>query len=108
MPDAGGLAIGTVVELRAVVRDASGNLSASSFGVVGEPAGGSTGGGGPIDPVVQPANVSVPGDHNSEMGCTGDWQPDCDQAQLALDPKDDVWKGTYTLIPRARTRTRPR
>lgn len=98
MPDASGLAKGTVVETRAVVRDASGNLSASSsFGVVGEPSGGSTGGGGPIDPVVQPANVSVPGDHNSEMGCTADWAPDCDQAQLTRDPKDDVWKGTYTI-----------
>jgi pullulanase-type alpha-1,6-glucosidase len=41
--------------------------------------------------------VSVPGDHNSEMGCAADWAPDCDQAQLALDPKDKVWKGTYTL-----------
>jgi pullulanase-type alpha-1,6-glucosidase len=97
MPDASGLARGTLVETRAVVRDASGNLSASSsFGVLGEPSGGG-GGGGPIDPVVQPANVSVPGDHNSEMGCPGDWQPDCDQAQLIRDPKDDVWKGTYTL-----------
>ena len=97
MPDLSGLARGTVVELRAVVRDASGNLSASSsFGTVGEPSGGG-GTGGPIDPVVQPANVSVPGDHNSEMGCPGDWQPDCDQAQLARDPKDDVWKGTYTV-----------
>ena len=26
-----------------------------------------------------------------------DWCPDCDQAQLTLDPKDKVWKGTYTL-----------
>ena len=29
------------------------------------------------------------------MGCSGDWSPDCDQAQLTLDPKDKVWKGTY-------------
>ena len=31
------------------------------------------------------------------MGCPADWSPDCDQAQLTLDPNDDVWKGTYTL-----------
>ena len=31
-----------------------------------------------------------------EMGCPGDWQPDCAQAQLALDAKDDIWKGTWT------------
>jgi pullulanase-type alpha-1,6-glucosidase len=44
-----------------------------------------------------PAAVSVPGSHNSEMGCSGDWQPDCPQAQLVLDPADGLWKGTYTL-----------
>ena len=45
--------------------------------------------------------MSVPGSHNSEMGCPGDWQPDCAQAQLALDPKDQIWKGTYPSIPPA-------
>ena len=33
------------------------------------------------------------------MGCPGDWQPDCAQAQLALDPNDDIWKGTFDAIP---------
>jgi hypothetical protein len=33
------------------------------------------------------------------MGCPADWAPDCPQAQLALDPDDQVWKGTYTLPP---------
>jgi len=98
MPDVSKLAKGTVIETRAVLRDSSGNLSArSSHGVVGDPAAPSGGGGGPIAPVVQPASVSVPGDHNSEMGCAGDWAPDCDQAQLTRDTKDDVWKGTYTI-----------
>src|SRR5262245_52405022 len=31
------------------------------------------------------------------MGCPGDWQPDCARAQLALDPADGVWKGTFAL-----------
>lgn len=97
MPDVSGLARGTVVETRAVVRDARGNLSASSsFGVVGEPSGGGGGGGGPIDPVVQPEFVSVPGDLNSEMGCPGDWQPSCDQAQMTR-RADDVWEKTVTV-----------
>ncbi|WP_344231747.1 alpha-amylase family glycosyl hydrolase [Kribbella hippodromi] len=95
--DVSGLPQGTRIEYRAVLRDASGNYSASSsYGVVGDappPGGGGDGGG----PVVQPANVSVPGDHNSEMGCAADWSPDCAQAQLTLDSKDKVWKGTYTL-----------
>ncbi len=95
--DTSGLAKGTMVEYRAVLRDSSGNYSATStYGIVGDPAPqGGTGGG--VGPVTQPGSVSVPGSHNSEMGCTGDWQPDCPQAQLALDAKDQVWKGTYTL-----------
>ena len=98
MPDVSALAKGTLVEIRAVLRDSSGNYSATStYGIVGDAPAGGSGGGGPIQPVVQPAAVSVPGDHNSEMGCAGDWQPDCAQAQLTRDPKDDVWKGTYTL-----------
>ncbi len=44
-----------------------------------------------------PVTVSVPGTHNTEMGCSGDWQPDCVQARLSLDPADGVWKGTYQL-----------
>jgi pullulanase-type alpha-1,6-glucosidase len=92
---------GTLLEYRAVLEDARGRLSASSgYGVVGEPAttgGGEVGGG--VEPVEQPTAVSVPGDHNSEMGCPSDWAPDCDQAQLALDAKDEIWKGTYDGLP---------
>ena len=97
--DVSGMAKGTLLEYRALVKDSSGNVSAtSSYGIVGDPAtGGSGGDGGGVGPVVQPAAVSVPGDHNSEMGCGGDWDPACAQAQLALDAKDQVWKGTYTL-----------
>ena len=40
--------------------------------------------------------VSVPGDHNSEMGCAGRLGAGLRQAQLTLDPKDEIWKGTYT------------
>jgi pullulanase-type alpha-1,6-glucosidase len=96
--DTSGLAKGTLVEYRSVLRDSSGNFSATStYGVVGDPAptGGDDGGG--VGPVTQPGAVSVPGDHNSEMGCAGDWAPDCAQAQLTLDPHDQVWKGTYTI-----------
>ncbi|WP_426563025.1 pullulanase-type alpha-1,6-glucosidase [Angustibacter sp. McL0619] len=95
--DTSGLAKGTLVEYRSVLKDSSGRYSATStYGVVGDPAP-TGGGGGGVGPVVQPDNVSVPGDHNSEMGCAADWDPACDQAQLTLDPKDQIWKGTYTL-----------
>ena len=99
--DVSGMGQGTLVEYRAVLKDSSGNISASStYGIVGEASGGGGGGGGgtdPVGPVEQPGAVSVPGTHNSEMGCSGDWQPDCAQAQLSLDAKDTVWKGTFDL-----------
>ena len=98
--DVTGYPKGTMLEYRAVLKDASGNLSASSsYALVGDPAPAAGGGGGGVGPVTQPAAVSVPGNHNGEMGCPGDWQPDCAQAQLALDPKDQIWKGTYDSIP---------
>ncbi len=99
--DVSGLAKGTLLEYRMLAKDLSGHVSATStYGIVGDPkpaGGGDTGSG--VGPVTQPDNVSVPGDHNSEMGCPDDWQPACAQAQLALDPKDDIWKGTYDSIP---------
>lgn len=90
---------GMLLEYRAVLRDSSGNLSvASSWATVGEPEAEPTpGGGGDGGPVTQPAAVSVPGSHNSEMGCAGDWQPDCAEAQIALDADDQVWKRTVSL-----------
>ncbi|MDP9416249.1 MAG: alpha-amylase family glycosyl hydrolase [Actinomycetota bacterium] len=95
--DVRGLAKGTLVEYRAIVRDHSGNLAVNStYGVVGEvPA--ATGGVPLGDPGNQPDSVAVPGDLNSEMGCPGDWQPDCAKAQLTPDEDDQIWKGTYTL-----------
>ncbi|HLN78015.1 MAG TPA: pullulanase-type alpha-1,6-glucosidase [Nocardioidaceae bacterium] len=91
---------GTLVEYRAVLRDSSGNLSVTStYATVGKPAssgGGDTGGNAPV---TQPDAVAMPGNHNSEIGCPGDWMPDCDQAQLSLDPKDKVWKGTAENLP---------
>ena len=48
-------------------------------------------------PVTQPANASIPGSHNSEMGCPGDWQPECAEAQLKRDANDDIWKTTVPV-----------
>ena len=99
--DVGAMAKGSLLEYRAVAKDSAGHVSASSsYGIVGDPApSGGGGDGGGVGPVTQPDNVSVPGSHNSEMGCAGDWAPDCTQAQLTLDPNDQIWKGTHTLAP---------
>lgn len=47
----------------------------------------------------QPQAVSVAGSLGSELGCTADWLPECEQAQLALDPADLVWKLTVPNLP---------
>jgi YD repeat-containing protein len=49
------------------------------------------------DAVTQPTTVTLVGDFQSELGCPGDWQPDCAATQLTYDPTDDVWQGTFTL-----------
>lgn len=91
--DVTGLDRGTLVEYRAVTVDAAGNRSAaSSFASVGiRVDGGEDGGTDPGDLV-----VSVPGSHNSEMGCAGDWAPACEAATLDYRP-DGVYAGTFTL-----------
>ncbi len=40
--------------------------------------------------------VTVPGSHNSEMGCSEDWQADCADAELTL-RADGIYEGTFTL-----------
>ena len=96
--DVSGLAKGTMVEYRMVAKDIRDHYSAtSSWGIVGSPGTAQEDPGGGGGPVVQPDNASIPGDHNSEMGCSADWLPGCDQAQLTRDLKDDIWRTTVTV-----------
>ncbi len=41
-------------------------------------------------------SVSVPGAFNSEAGCPGDWQPDCDAVQMTK--KDGIWTLTVPAL----------
>ncbi len=95
--DVSGIPVGTPLEYRAVVEDVGGGVAAdgdwAAVVVPAPPATEAEIG----DPVTQPTTVAVAGTHNSEMGCAADWLPDCDQAQLALDPKDQIWKKAFTL-----------
>ncbi len=45
----------------------------------------------------QPSAVSVPGSFGAEVGCPGDWQPECDQVQLRRRSNDDVWSASLRL-----------
>ncbi|MBK8024448.1 MAG: extracellular solute-binding protein [Chloroflexi bacterium] len=44
-----------------------------------------------------PQMVSIPGSLNSAIGCGGDWDPACEDAQLAYVANSDVWMGTVLL-----------
>ena len=44
-----------------------------------------------------PTTLTIPGNLQSELGCPGDWQPDCAATHLAFDATDDVWQGTFTI-----------
>jgi len=46
-----------------------------------------------------PNMVNIPGTHQDELGCPGEWQPDCENTLLTYDSEDDVWQGTYEIQP---------
>jgi len=93
--DVTALAPGTLVEYRAVSTDAAGHrVAGSSYASVGVAVDGGAG------PGPDPGSeiVTVPGSHNAVMGCAGDWQPACEQAQLSR-RADGAYAGTFTLPP---------
>jgi len=47
----------------------------------------------------QPEKVGIPGTHQDELGCPGEWQPDCEQTLLVYDANDDVWQGEFSIEP---------
>ena len=46
-----------------------------------------------------PQKVVLVGTHQDELGCSGEWQPDCDKTQLVYDAEDDVWQATFEIQP---------
>jgi len=44
-----------------------------------------------------PTTVTVAGSLQSELGCPGDWQPECVSTHLTFDAGDDVWQGTFSV-----------
>ena len=53
---------------------------------------------GPAGPAgAAPVTVTVAGSFQSELGCPGDWQPECPLTQLMLDPDDGVWQASFAL-----------
>ncbi|GAB4502495.1 MAG: pullulanase-type alpha-1,6-glucosidase [Anaerolineales bacterium] len=46
-----------------------------------------------------PKMVGLPGTHQNELGCPGDWTPGCEQTLLSYDAEDDVWQGEFQIAP---------
>lgn len=44
-----------------------------------------------------PTIVAIPGTIQSVLGCSGDWQTDCELTYLTYDEADDVWSATWEL-----------
>jgi hypothetical protein len=51
---------------------------------------------GPVE-VQNPDFVTIPGTIQEQLGCSGDWQPDCEATFLTLDEEDDIWQGAFGL-----------
>ena len=49
------------------------------------------------DHTANPSSVTVVGSLQEELGCPGDWQPDCAMTYLAYDAADDVWQASWTV-----------
>ncbi|MGR0320958.1 pullulanase-type alpha-1,6-glucosidase [Agromyces sp. ZXT2-3] len=91
--DTAGLANGTLIEYRAVSTDAAGNrAAASTYASVGNAVNLVV----EEEPEPEIALVTVPGSHNSEMGCPGDWQPGCEAAKLTK-RADGIYAGTFEI-----------
>ncbi|QRV01486.1 pullulanase-type alpha-1,6-glucosidase [Arcanobacterium phocisimile] len=92
--DVDGLDRGTLVEYRAVSVDSMGNkVATSSYASVNLEQGEL--GTQKLDPLQ--AHVFVPGTHNDIMGCTKNWQENCPQAELKLDPASGWYTQKFTL-----------
>ncbi len=44
-----------------------------------------------------PSSVTVAGSLQSELGCSGDWQPDCAATHLNYDQEDGIWERSFTV-----------
>ena len=49
------------------------------------------------DHAAGPTSVTVAGSLQSELGCPGDWQPECTVTQLSDDDGDGTWTGTFEV-----------
>ena len=44
-----------------------------------------------------PTSVTIAGSLQEELGCPGDWQPECAATHLAFDATDQAWQGSFAV-----------
>ena len=44
-----------------------------------------------------PTSVTIAGSLQSELGCPGDWQPECATTHLTYDAADTIWQATFAV-----------
>ena len=49
------------------------------------------------DHTPDPTGVALVGSLQSELGCPGDWQPECVASELTYDANDTVWQGSFSV-----------
>ncbi|MFW2336120.1 alpha-amylase family glycosyl hydrolase, partial [Ilumatobacter sp.] len=49
------------------------------------------------DHTPDPTSVAIAGSLQSELGCPGDWQPECTDTELTFDAEDGVWQGVFDV-----------
>jgi pullulanase-type alpha-1,6-glucosidase len=45
----------------------------------------------------EPELVVVPGSFQDEVGCSGEWQPDCEETALTFNEESGLWEGTFSI-----------
>jgi len=48
------------------------------------------------DHTSDPLSVAIVGSLQTEIGCPGDWQPECAASELTYDAADGVWQATFS------------
>lgn len=51
----------------------------------------------PVPAAPRPSSVTITGTFQSELDCSGDWQPNCAATHLNYDSVDGVWQGVFTI-----------
>ena len=49
------------------------------------------------DHTPDPSTVTAAGNLQDELGCSGDWQPDCSVTHLLFDAEDGLWQAVFTV-----------